>query len=130
MSAADWDLFIEFCSEFVTSNGFDLSTFCLVSIIRPIMALYYISYDLDKPGQDYSDLINRLKQLGAIRILKSDWLLGNDSTNPDQIANDLLRSLDANDRIFVGELHNNASWRNLMASDEVVLGLFNKYARR
>jgi len=92
------------------------------------MALYWIGYDLDNPGQDYSDLIARLKELSAVRILKSDWLLGHDSTNPKQIRDDLSRYLDENDRIMVAELKNNAAWRNLLATSQVVTDLFNKHA--
>jgi hypothetical protein len=92
------------------------------------MALYWIGYDLDKPGQDYSDLIARLKQLSAVRVLKSDWLLGHNSTTPEQIRNDLMRFLDANDRIIVSELKNNAAWNNLLASDQTVLDMFRNYA--
>lgn len=88
------------------------------------MALYWVSYDLDKPGQDYDDLIKRLKELGASRILLSDWLLPHGSTTPEAIRNDLERFLDANDRIMVAELHNNAAWRNLLISNDAVIALF------
>jgi hypothetical protein len=86
--------------------------------------LYWIGYDLDKPGQDYTELINRLRQMGASRILKSDWLLAHNNTNPEQIRNDLQRFLDANDRILVAELHNNAAWNNLLISNDAVRSLF------
>lgn len=92
------------------------------------MALYWIGYDLDKPGQDYSDLIARLKELSAVRILKSDWLLGHDSTNPKDIRSDLSRFLDENDRIMVAELKNSAAWRNLLADNDTVTDLFKKHA--
>lgn len=88
------------------------------------MALYWISYDLDKPGQNYTDLITRLKELGASRILLSDWLLAHNNTTPEVIRKDLETYLDANDRIMVGELHNNAAWKNLLISNDAVLALF------
>jgi hypothetical protein len=93
------------------------------------MALYWISYDLDKPGQDYSDLIKRLKELGATRVLLSDWLFPHDNTTPKAIRDDLDRFLDSNDRIIVAQLHNNAAWRNLLASNADVLALFKDNAR-
>ena len=40
-----------------------------------LRSAYLISYDLDKPGQDDTKLINRLTQLGAFRVLKSQWAL-------------------------------------------------------
>jgi hypothetical protein len=88
------------------------------------MALYWIGYDLDKPGQDYSDLIQRLQQLGARRILKSDWLLAHNSTTPAAIRDDLSRFMDSNDRILVSEQRNNAAWRNLLISDADVKKLY------
>lgn len=44
------------------------------------MALYIVSYDLNKPEQDYPKLISELKRLGAIKILYSEWLLKIDET--------------------------------------------------
>jgi hypothetical protein len=92
------------------------------------MALYWISYDLDKPGQDYSDLIAELKRFGAVRILKSDWLLGHNTTTPEALRNTFSQYLDDNDRMMVAELKKSAAWRNQLAADETVLGLFNKHA--
>ena len=65
------------------------------------MALYWVGYDLDKPGQDYPDLIRRLGQLGARRILKSDWLLPTNAQNATQIPIDLQRYVDRNDRLLM-----------------------------
>lgn len=93
------------------------------------MALYWISYDLDKPGQDYSDLINRLRQHKAYEVTRSDWLLPSDWT-PAQIRDDLLVYLDKNDRIIVAELKYNAAWRNLLIPSNSVLKLFTDYAAR
>ena len=92
------------------------------------MALYWIGYDLDKPGQDYTDLIRRLKELGAKRILKSDWLLPHNKTTPVAIRDDLGRFLDANDRVLVSEQKNNAAWRNLLISDAEVKKLYSDFA--
>ena len=93
------------------------------------MALYWVGYDLDKPGQDYTDLINRLRQWKATRILKSDWLLPHSNTTPEAIRKDLEQYLDTNDRITVAELHNNAAWRNLLVGDQAVKDLFTNNAR-
>jgi hypothetical protein len=92
------------------------------------MNLYWIGYDLDKPGQKYQDLINRLTALGADRILLSDWLL--ESTNTaEQIQNDLVRFLDANDRMLVSEVYYNARWKDLLISNADVLAKYNRSAK-
>jgi hypothetical protein len=91
--------------------------------------LYWISYDLDKPGQDYKDLIARLQEYGAKKILKSDWLVENNAT-PAAIRDDLKRFLDKNDRIMVSELVSNAAWENLITDDQTVLGMFQRSGRK
>jgi hypothetical protein len=93
------------------------------------MALYWISYDLDQPGQDYSDLLSKLRELKAKEVTRSDWLLASNST-PKEVREDLDQFLDNNDRIIVAELRENAAWRNLLISDDAVLKLFVDYAAR
>ena len=81
------------------------------------MKTYLISYDLDKPGQDYKDLIDRLRQLGAIKVLYSEWVLQTPASAV-QVRDDLDRFMDANDRILVVALTGESAWRNLMISSE------------
>lgn len=90
--------------------------------------LHWINYDLDKPGQDYKDLIARLKELNAVRILESDWLLENDAS-PEAVLNDSGRFLDSNDRMMVSEVYNNAAWRNLLVGHDVVKAMYRRSAR-
>jgi len=61
---------------------------------------YLIGYDLRTPGRNYEDLWGRLRQLGAVRILDSQWGLAN-SAYAAQIRDDLRRFLDANDGLIV-----------------------------
>ncbi|HTB94343.1 MAG TPA: CRISPR-associated endonuclease Cas2 [Candidatus Sulfotelmatobacter sp.] len=81
---------------------------------------YLICYDLDKPGQDYSDLISALKKLGAYRFQYSSWFLEKTQYTPLQIVNHLAQFVDGNDRLLVVEVQNNAAWRNLMITDNTV----------
>lgn len=77
---------------------------------------YLISYDLDKPGQNYDRLIARLKEHGAFRVLLSQWALKSTWT-PIQLRDDLRTYVDSNDRLLVTEVGNWASL-NLIASDK------------
>jgi len=45
------------------------------------MARYLVSYDLRQPGQEYPALIKRLEDLGAVRILKSQWARTTESSS-------------------------------------------------
>ncbi len=92
------------------------------------MALYWIGYDLDKPGQNYDELIRRLKQLGAQRILKSDWLLPSNTLDAEKLRNDLRQYIDANDRLLVSEQKDHAAWHNLLISDAAVKKLYSDFA--
>lgn len=64
------------------------------------MRLHVVSYDLDRPGQDYSGLTRRLEQLGAKRILFSQWMLKSEMTAVE-LRDDLNRSMDPNDMLLV-----------------------------
>jgi hypothetical protein len=92
--------------------------------------LYLVSYDLDKPVQNYPKLIEVLKGLGGREILRSDWLVPS-NLSPGDLFNKINGpgGLDTNDRLFVGELHNSAAWRNLLIDDTVTKKLFTDHAR-
>ncbi len=80
------------------------------------MTVYLISYDLDKPGQNYARLIARLEQLGAFRVLFSQWALQTTWT-AIQLRDDLRLYTDANDRLLITQVGAWASW-NLMDSEK------------
>ena len=63
------------------------------------MALYLISYDLNKPEKDYPDLLNYLENIGAHRVLYSEWFLRSDAGR-DQLHNAILAHIDGNDSLL------------------------------
>jgi len=81
---------------------------------------YLICYDLDKPGQDYSDVIASLEKLGAKRIQYSVWLLHAPKLTPIQIRDHLAQFVDGNDRLLVVGCQNLAAWQRLMIPDQTV----------
>jgi hypothetical protein len=81
------------------------------------MRAYLVSYDLDKPGQDYHPLIQELKRMGAIRVLYSEWVLKSDLT-AKEIRDHLWPSIDSNDMLLVVALTGEAAWTSLMVSDD------------
>ena len=81
------------------------------------MAKYLISYDLDKPGQEYHRLIKELERLGAIRVLYSQWVFRTTSTAV-QIRDYLRSFIDSNDMLLVVALTGEAAWTSLMVSNE------------
>ena len=77
------------------------------------MSRYLISYDLDKPGQDYHRLIAELERLGAVRVLYSEWLF-KATSSAVQIRDYLRQFVDANDMLLVVTLTGEAAWTRLM----------------
>ena len=72
---------------------------------------FYTTYDLHKPLQDYQDLIDSLKKIGAVRGLESTWFVDFDGTSSD-LFDYLVKHIDSNDVLFVGKVTNWKS-RNL-----------------
>ena len=65
---------------------------------------YLVSYDLVKPGKDYSTLIAELKRLGANTVLRSQWVLRWNSTTAKKVANHVRKFMDSNDRVVVVQI--------------------------
>ena len=70
------------------------------------MALYLISYDLIKPEKDYPDLIGHLEDIGAKRILFSEWAL-NDSAAMRSVFDDVWANgkMGDKDKLFVTQMN-------------------------
>lgn len=78
---------------------------------------YIINYDLNKV-KDYESLIEAIKSYGIYaKILKSCWAVKS-SKSAEDIANQLLRSMDSDDGIFVVESGGNAAWSNVLCSSK------------
>jgi hypothetical protein len=75
---------------------------------------YLVSYDLLKPGKDYQPLWTALSNLGAERMLASQWSVTLQNTTPLNVANYLIQFMDNNDRILVTEMPGNYAFRNLI----------------
>ncbi|WP_419877682.1 CRISPR-associated protein Cas2 [Brevibacillus centrosporus] len=77
------------------------------------MAVYLISYDLDKPGQNYSKVHEAIKSYGSwAKVLESTWLIETTQT-AGQVRDNILRSMDENDKLFVLRAGSEAGWYNL-----------------
>ncbi len=66
------------------------------------MKTYLISYDLLKPGRDYSKLHDAIKAManGWCHALESVWLI-NTSLSASEIIDKLIPHVDSNDRLIV-----------------------------
>lgn len=73
------------------------------------MGALLISYDLNKPGQDYDALYDAIKELGSFwwHYLDSTWVVATHLT--PTVASERLRAvLDASDRLLVINVTNDA----------------------
>jgi hypothetical protein len=69
-----------------------------------IMSVKLITYDLDKPGQDYTDLLKEIKSFSWARLSESSYAVDTD-LSPSQLYDRLSPYTDANDTIYVIPLH-------------------------
>lgn len=73
---------------------------------------YVIGYDLNRPHQDYKDLIDAIKALasGWWHNLDSTWIVRSTLTAVE-IRDELAKHIDRNDEILVAQLTGEAAWR-------------------
>lgn len=64
------------------------------------MSTLLITYDLSKPGQDYTDLLTEIKKLAWARLSESSYAVYTDMT-PQQLFSRLSPHLDSNDTLYV-----------------------------
>ncbi len=77
------------------------------------MKTYMIGYDLDRPGQDYPELIEAIKNYGWWwHHLDSTWIIRTDSSAA-QIRDYLQQFIDPNDELLVARLSGEAAWRGI-----------------
>ncbi len=76
------------------------------------MSVFIVSYDLRQPGRNYQPLYDRLSGWGAIAVLQSVWAIKANTTS-EELRNDLLSRMDANDGLLVATT-TNAAWNNLI----------------
>ena len=64
---------------------------------------YMICYDLRNKNkkEDYEALRDKLKELGAYRVLRSQWILDHSDTNTDNLLSYFLKFLDSSDRLLI-----------------------------
>ena len=81
------------------------------------MQAYMVSYDLSRPGQDYEDLISAVKRICPTHwhILKSAWIVATDRSAAD-IRDALTPYLDANDKMIVNALGQEAAWTGSLSN--------------
>lgn len=81
------------------------------------MNTYIVSYDLHTPGQNYEDLISKIKNYPTwAKITLSTFVIETTDTAVT-VRNNLQSSLDYNDKIFVWTIKAPAAWNWLW--DEV-----------
>jgi hypothetical protein len=68
------------------------------------MAVYLVTYDLNKAGKNYDGLIDAIKAYGAwCKSQKSAWFIDTPKTAAE-IRDDLQKHIDADDDLYVVEL--------------------------
>lgn len=77
------------------------------------MPVYVISYDLNKPGQNYQALYQRIKGIGTwCHPVDSTWYVVSNSSAL-QITNHLLPVIDKSDSLIVSDVGKDTAFFNL-----------------
>ena len=72
--------------------------------------VYLITYDLNKTGQNYTDLYEVIKTLGPwAHYLDSTWFVDT-SYSSEQIRDKLLEVIDSNDSLFITKISSYSGW--------------------
>ena len=78
---------------------------------------YIITYDLSEPGQQYEELLKRIKAYPQWARLGGSAYIIITPDNHVQVRDNLKVNFDNNDKLFVGTIKAPAAWYNL--GDEV-----------
>ena len=82
------------------------------------MAVYLISYDInEKDAFEYDGLWARLRKLGAVKILYSEWVIKGDVGQASAIYKEIAPLTQSKDRLLVQEITNDATWDKLLITD-------------
>jgi CRISPR/Cas system-associated endoribonuclease Cas2 len=83
------------------------------------MALYLISYDIaEKDAFEYEKLWAKLKEVKAVRILYSEWMVTAGTDYATDLYSELAPLTQAKDRLLVQEVTKDAFFDKLLISDE------------
>jgi hypothetical protein len=82
------------------------------------MALYLISYDInEKDAFEYENLWKKLREMGAIKILYSEWVIVDEVGQSSEIYSTVAPLTQKKDRLLVQELTKDATWDQLLITD-------------
>lgn len=86
-----------------------------LQIRRRNVAVFIVTYDLNKKGQEYDAVIDKIKSLGAwAHVLKSAFLLDT-ALSASQVFNAVYSVIDENDRLLIQQL--TSSWQGYLNKD-------------
>ena len=76
------------------------------------MACYIIACDLNRPGEDYVELIQTIERLAsrARECVRGTWLVLTDKT-ATELRDELRPYVGENDRLFVAQIGGEVAWR-------------------
>lgn len=62
---------------------------------------YLISYDLSLPRREYELLYDTLEEMGAKRVLQSQWCVRKSNTTAKKLRAHFKKVIDSNDRLLI-----------------------------
>lgn len=75
--------------------------------------IYIVSYDLLEPGQNYDNLIEKIKEAGSWAKLGGSAYLVDSAKSAVELRDEYKKLLDSNDKLYVGRVDAPAAWSGM-----------------
>lgn len=77
-----------------------------------------VSYDLNRPGKAYPELLEAIRPYPHAKVSDSCWVVGTPKS-ASAVYDELRAHVDANDTLFVGTLAHGAKWGKCADQDKI-----------
>ncbi len=85
-----------------------------------------VTYDLNKPGQDYEGLLKAIRAYPHAKVSDSCWIVGTSRPAGD-LYDELRGHMDKSDTLFVGTLAQGSKWGGCPDHDKILPLLEREY---
>ena len=75
--------------------------------------IYIVSYDLLEPGQNYDNLIEKIKESGSWAKLGGSAYLVDSTKSAVELRDEYKTFLNSNDKLYVGRIEAPAAWTGM-----------------
>lgn len=75
--------------------------------------IYIITYDLSEPGQNFENLVEKIKESGSWAKLGGSAYLVDSAKSAVELRDECKKFIDSNDKLYVGQVEAPAAWSGM-----------------